>query len=144
MWIRWWMNVHTNCAYSFPKQRSGTVVVCVKMFVIVQYHILTHMYGIQKNGTDKPVCRAEIEMQMQRPEMNVDSGGEGEIEKVALIYIYTHTHTQTHTHTPFVVIQSLSCVRLSATPGTAAHQASLSFTISRSLLKFMPTESVTL
>ena len=74
--------------------------------------------------------------------MNVDSGGEGEIGKVALIY--THTHTDTHTHTPFVVIQLLSCVRLSATPGTAAHQASLSFTISRSLLKFMPTESVTL
>ena len=36
-----------------------------------------------------------------------------------------------------VVVQSLSCVRLFATPWTAAHQASLSFTISRSLLKLM-------
>ena len=39
-----------------------------------------------------------------------------------------------------VVVQSLSCVWLFATPWTAAHQASLSFTISRSLLKFMSIE----
>ena len=36
---------------------------------------------------------------------------------------------------------SLSHVRLFATPWTAAHQASLSFTISRSLLKVMSIES---
>ena len=36
-----------------------------------------------------------------------------------------------------VVVQSLSHIWLFATPGTAAHQASLSFTISQSLLKFM-------
>ena len=36
-----------------------------------------------------------------------------------------------------VVIQSLSCVRLFATPWTAARQASPSFPISQSLLKFM-------
>ena len=40
------------------------------------------------------------------------------------------------------VVQSLSQVRLFAIPWTAAHQASLSFTISLSLLKFMSTESV--
>ena len=40
------------------------------------------------------------------------------------------------------VVQSLSCVQLFATPWTAACQSSLSFTISRSLLKFMPIESV--
>ena len=39
-------------------------------------------------------------------------------------------------------IQSLSCVGLFATPWTTAHQASLSFTISRSLLKLMSIESV--
>ena len=38
--------------------------------------------------------------------------------------------------------QSLSRVRLFATPWAAAHQASLSFTISRSLLKLMSIESV--
>ena len=41
-----------------------------------------------------------------------------------------------------VVVQSLSGVRLFATPWTAAHQASLSFTISQSLLKLMSTELV--
>ena len=41
-----------------------------------------------------------------------------------------------------IVIQSLSCVKLFATPWTAAHQASLSFTISWSLLKLMSIESM--
>ena len=40
------------------------------------------------------------------------------------------------------VVQSLSCVQLFATPWTAACQASLSFTISRSLLKLMSIELV--
>ena len=40
------------------------------------------------------------------------------------------------------IVQSLSCVRLFATPWTAACQASPSFTISMSLLKHMSTESV--
>ena len=29
-----------------------------------KYHILTHICGIQKNGTDEPVCKAKIETQM--------------------------------------------------------------------------------
>ena len=40
------------------------------------------------------------------------------------------------------VVQLLSCVQLFVTPWAAAHQASLSFTISLSLLKFMSTELV--
>ena len=43
-----------------------------------------------------------------------------------------------------VVVQLLSHVRLFVTPWTVAHQASLSFTISWSLLKFMSFESVIL
>ena len=43
----------------------------------------------------------------------------------------------------FIVVQSLSPVQLLETPRTAAHQASLSFTISRSLLKPMSMASVT-
>ena len=43
-----------------------------------------------------------------------------------------------------VVVYLLSCVWLSETPWTAACQASLSFTISQSLFKFMSTESVML
>ena len=41
-----------------------------------------------------------------------------------------------------VVVQLLSCVPLFATPRTAACPASLSFTISRSLLRLMSIESV--
>ena len=39
-----------------------------------------------------------------------------------------------------VIVQSFSCVRLFVTPWTAAHQASLSFTISQSLLKLLSIE----
>ena len=42
----------------------------------------------------------------------------------------------------FSSVQSLSCVRLFATPWTAAHQASLSITNSRSSLRLMSIESV--
>ena len=44
----------------------------------------------------------------------------------------------------FVVVQSLSSGRLFATPWTAAHQTSLSITISQSLLKFMSIELMVL
>ena len=42
----------------------------------------------------------------------------------------------------FVVVQSLSCARLFATPWTVAHQASLSFTLSWILLQLLSVESV--
>ena len=45
---------------------------------------------------------------------------------------------------PAVVVQSLSHVRLFATSWTVVCQAPWPFTISQSLLKFMPTESVML
>ena len=45
-------------------------------------------------------------------------------------------------HSFFSVVQSLSCVQLFVTPWTVAHQASLSFTVSQSLLKLMSIESV--
>ena len=44
----------------------------------------------------------------------------------------------------YSLVQSLSCVRLFETPWTAAHQASLSITNSRSLLKLRSIESVIL
>ena len=40
------------------------------------------------------------------------------------------------------VVQSLSCIQLFVTPWIAARQASLSFTISKALLRLMSTESV--
>ena len=42
----------------------------------------------------------------------------------------------------FVVVQSLSCVQLFMTSWTVANQASLSFTISQSLLKLMSIKSM--
>ena len=65
---------------------------------------------------------------------------------------YTHKHPLGHqgpclfSLSPhfFVAVQSLSHVWPFATPWTAAYQASLSFTISLSLLKFMSIESVIL
>ena len=45
-------------------------------------------------------------------------------------------------HINYVVVQSPCCVQFFATPLTAAHQASLSFTISQSFLKFMFIASV--
>ena len=55
----------------------------------------------------------------------------------------TSSHLPTHQglgHHLIVVVQSLSCVQLFVTPWTAAHQASLTFTISQSLLKLMSIE----
>ena len=42
-----------------------------------KYHILTHIYGIQKNGTDEPVCKAEVETQMQRTNVWTPRGESG-------------------------------------------------------------------
>ena len=55
-------------------------------------------------------------------------GGQRQIRRLELTYIHS--------------VQSLSCVRLVATPWTAAHQVSLSIINSRSLLKLMSIESV--
>ena len=41
-----------------------------------------------------------------------------------------------------IVVQSLSCVQLFATPWTAAHQASLSLTVSWSLFRLLSAESM--
>ena len=54
-----------------------------------------------------------------------------------------HFHYQdSQNQKDFIVVQLLSCVRLLAIPWTAKRQASLSFTISQSLLKLMSIESV--
>ena len=36
--------------------------------------MLMHTYGIQKNGTDDLICKAEIETQMQRPNVWTPKG----------------------------------------------------------------------
>ena len=54
----------------------------------------------------------------------------------------SHLFTACHPHPTVAVSQSLGRVRLFATPWTVAHKASLSFTITLSLLKLMSFESV--
>ena len=63
--------------------------------------------------------------------------------------LYVHIYLPIHTHMCMLIcnfqfnsVQSLSCVRLFATPWIAAHQASLSITNSWSSLKLMSIESV--
>ena len=60
-----------------------------------------------------------------------------------LSHHFRHTHTEVpQMQGPRVVVQLPSLIQLIATPWTAAHQASLSITSSRSLPKFMSIESV--
>ena len=58
------------------------------------------------------------------------------------LYVYLTFYLSVHLLTTLVVVQSLSHVRLFATRWTAARQASLSFAISRSLLKLRSIELV--
>ena len=41
-----------------------------------KFCILMHIYGVQKNGTDEPICRAAIQMQTEN--RLTDTVGEGE------------------------------------------------------------------
>ena len=43
-----------------------------------KYRILTHICVIQKNGTDEPVCKAEIETEMQRTNVWTQRGESGD------------------------------------------------------------------
>ena len=67
------------------------------------------------------------------------------IARILQIALYNHTHfplvTTLLSH-PYLIFQLLSHVQLFVTSWTAAHQASLSFTISWSLLKLMSIDSV--
>ena len=41
-----------------------------------QYSILTHIYGIYKNGTDKPIRRAGIETDVGKGLVDIEGEGE--------------------------------------------------------------------
>ena len=43
-----------------------------------------HIYGIQKNSIDEPICREGMETQMQRMDFWTQGRGGGRMEKVAL------------------------------------------------------------
>ena len=59
-----------------------------------------------------------------------------------MVTVFPVIAVQSHQYDLFRSVQSLSPVRFFATPWTAAHQASLSFTISWSLFKLKSIESV--
>ena len=42
-----------------------------------QYSILIHIYGIQKDGNDDPLCKTEKETQMYRTDFWTRGEGEG-------------------------------------------------------------------
>ena len=42
-----------------------------------KFRILTHIYRMQNNGTDEPICRAGIEMQTQRTDLDTVGEGKG-------------------------------------------------------------------
>ena len=47
-----------------------------------KYCILTHIYGIQKNGTDEPICREGKEMLTQRTDLWTQGAGRGGWDKL--------------------------------------------------------------
>ena len=84
----------------------------------------------KKKGTNELIYKTETELKMQKT--NTVTWGKVERDKWEIgIDIYI-----------LLVVQLPSCVWLFATQWTAAHQASLSLTISWSLLKFMSIASV--
>ena len=101
------------------------------------------MLHLQKQGFtlqlffNQPVARASF-----LPSQDSWCGGRGFIHSADLL-LFARLHTKAASQSPqFSSVQSLSHVRLFATPWIAARQASLSITNSRSLLKVMSIESV--
>ena len=74
-----------------------------------------------------------------KPRLNIICGGDLSASRPWSSYWH---HLNSACSSIVVVVQSLSHVWLFATPGTAALQASLSFTISQSLLKLTSIESM--
>ena len=42
-----------------------------------KYHILTHIYGMQKDGTDEPTCSTGTETQILRRDLSTQGGRRG-------------------------------------------------------------------
>ena len=44
-----------------------------------KYHILKHIYGIYKDGTDESICKAAMEKHREQTYEHGERGGEGEM-----------------------------------------------------------------
>ena len=55
-----------------------------------QYHMLMHIYGIQKNSTDEPIWREGLEIQLYKTDLWTQQGKEkvGHMEKTASTYTH--------------------------------------------------------
>ena len=96
---------------------------------------------LRANGLEEVALWEELDDM----DSSISSDDDDEGDKIAAVYWMLH-HAKNVISTfslSVVVPQSLSHIRLSATPPAAARQASLSFTISQSLFKLMSIESVT-
>ena len=89
------------------------------------------MSDIPATGTSQPVCCTTIKLELRKKTQHMEQP-----------FSDTGKVTQDFDSWEKNVVQSPSCVRLFTTPCTAAHEASLSLTISPSLPKFMSIESV--
>ena len=54
-------------------------------------HILTPVYGIQKDGTDEPICRAAMETQTERTDLWTRVGREERVGCTGRV-TWKHTH----------------------------------------------------
>ena len=54
LFVVWWMDLESVIQGEASQKEKK------------RYCILMHICGIQKNGTDEPICREEIDMQMQK------------------------------------------------------------------------------
>ena len=54
-----------------------------------KYHILTHIYGIQNDGTDEFICKAAIEKHREQTYGHKERGGESEMYGESNMETYT-------------------------------------------------------
>ena len=122
------------CPVTYPKSHSMVVVQFLGRWRTVQW-MMAQFRGLICTTLKKIVCGWKISKHQQlffwkeTEEVFVaDRAGPSQI----------HFQGRSYCH----VVRSLRHVRLFVTPGTAARQAPLSFTVSQSLLKLMSIESV--
>ena len=71
-----------------------------------KYHILMHIYRIQRDGSDEFICREAVEKHREETYEHEERGGEDEL----------YGESTMETYIQFNSVQSLSRVRLFATP----------------------------
>ena len=88
-WIKKFGHIYTMEYYSVIKTNAFELVLMRQMNLEPtlqsevsqkekdKYHILMHIYGIQKNTIDEPIFRAEMKMQTQNRLVDIVEEGEG-------------------------------------------------------------------